>query len=100
MCACVCVPVCVCLCVCVPVCVCACVCVPVCLCACLSVCVCVFTHLVLAFLVGSLELPVDECSLGFGAALQEHAAVLHAKHTPVLHPAQLIHIIYTHTHSV
>lgn len=41
----------------------------------------------LAVVVGLLQLPVDERSLRLGAALQEHAAVLHAVHAPVLHAA-------------
>lgn len=51
------------------------------------------THLVLAVIVRLLQLPVDERSLGLGAALQEHAAVLHAVNAPVLHAAQPIHIV-------
>ena len=45
------------------------------------------THLVPAVVVGLLQLPVDERPLRLGAALQEHAAVLHAVHAPVLHAA-------------
>lgn len=41
----------------------------------------------LAIVVGLLQLPVDERPLRLGAALQEHAAVLHAVHAPVLHAA-------------
>lgn len=45
------------------------------------------THLLFAVIVGLLQLPIDESSLRLGAALQEHAAVLHTKHNPVLHAA-------------
>lgn len=55
------------------------------------------THLVLAVVVGPLQLPVDERSLRLGAALQEHAAVLHAVHAPVLHAAcYTVHVIYSY----
>lgn len=57
----------------------------------------------LAIIIELLKLPVDECSLRLGAALQKHTAVLHTIHTPVFHTAsQAVHIIYsnpnTHRH--
>lgn len=48
------------------------------------------THLKPAIIVGFLQLPVDERALRLGAALQEHAAVLHAVHAPVLHAAYAV----------
>lgn len=45
------------------------------------------THLLPSIIAGLLQLPVDERSLRLGAALEEHAAVLHTVHTPVLHTA-------------
>lgn len=58
------------------------------------------THLVLAVVVGPLQLPVDERSLRLGAALQEHAAVLHAVHAPVLHAARhAVHVICSNTNT-
>lgn len=49
----------------------------------------------LAVIIVLLQLPVDEGSLGLGATLQKHTAVLHTKHSPVLHFASCaVHIIY------
>lgn len=55
------------------------------------------THLKPAIVLGFLQLPVDERSLRLGAALQEHAAVLHAVHAPVLHAADAIGVLCSST---